>query len=269
MCHFRYSGKSYAAKKIHPSLTDDVSPEEKEAVKNNFVQECLCCSAIQHPNVVQFLGVYYPKRCDFPVMVMELMSCSLRTFIEKNQSQIDNKVKISILYGISLGLSYLHSRDPQIIHRDLSSNNIMLTDQLIAKIGDLGVAKVIQADKAKTKSRLTRAPGTKDFMPPEALEGDNIVYGTPVDVFSFGCVSLHLFSEKWPTPGPSKIIDDETNKPVAFTEAERRKKYLDTMNDEKIIILKQLVERCLHDVPKLRPTIEEASDLIMLLRVSL
>lgn len=201
-------------------------------------------------------------------MVMELMSGSLNCFIEKNQSQIDNKTKTSILYGVSLGLSFLHRREPQIIHRDLSSNNIMLTNKLVAKIGDLGVAKVIQADKTMTKSRLTKAPGTQHFMPPEALEGENIVYGTPIDVFSFGCVALHVFSEKWPKPGPSKITDAETNKPVAFTEAERRKKYLDMMIDEEIIVLKQLVERCLSDAPKLRPTIEEASDLIMLLRVS-
>ena len=145
----------------------------------------------------------------------------------------------------------------------------MLTDRLVAKIGDLGVAKVIRDDKINSKSILTKAPGTQDFMPPEALEGENVVYGTPVDVFSFGCVSLHVFSEEWPRPGPSKIIDEEADRPVAHTEVERRKKYLDMMIDEEVIVMKQLVERCLSDIPKLRPTIEETSDLVMLLKVSL
>ena len=202
-------------------------------------------------------------------MVMELMSCSLTSFIQKNQSQIKNKTKTSILYGVSLGLSFLHRREPQIIHRDLSSNNVMLTDRLVAKIGDLGVAKVIRDDKINSKSILTKAPGTQDFMPPEALEGENLVYGTPVDVFSFGCVALHVFSEEWPRPGPSKIIDEEADRPVAYTEVERREKYLDMMIDEEVIVIKQLVERCLSDIPKLRPAIAEASDLVMLLRVSL
>jgi len=202
--NFRYQGKEYAAKKIHTILTDEVSPEEKETIKNNFIQECLCCSTLQHPNIVQFVGIYYPKKSNFPIMVMELMRYSLRSFIEENQSKsyIDNKTKMSILYGVSLGLSFLHRHEPQIIHRDLSSNNIMLTDQLVAKIGDLGVAKVIQADTKMTKSRLTKAPGTQDFMPPEALEGDDIVYGTPVDVFSFGCVALHLFTKN----GPNQVL---------------------------------------------------------------
>ena len=197
------------------------------------------------------------------------MSCSLTRFVEKNQSKIENKTKTSILYDVSLGLSFLHRREPQIIHRDLSSNNVMLTELLKAKIGDLGVAKVIRDDKLNSKSRLTKAPGTQDFMPPETLEGDDLVYGTPVDVFSFGCVALHVFSEEWPRPGPSKMMDEETDRPVAYTEIERRKKYLDLMVDEEVIVIKQLVERCLKDMPKSRPTIEEASDLVMLLRVSL
>jgi len=56
---------------------------------------------------------------------------------------------------------------------------------------------------------------------------------------------------------------------VAYTEVEQHKKYLDMMIDEEIAVLKELVEHCLSDNPNLHPTMEEASDLIMLLRVSL
>lgn len=265
----RYHEKLYAAKKIHASLTEEVSPEERETIKKNFIEQCLCCSAIQHPNVVQFFGIYYPKRSDFPIMVMELMACSLTSFIEKSLSHISNKTKISIVHGISLGLSYLHKHEPQIVHCDLSSNNVMLTNNLVAKIGDLGVAKVIRAHKKKTKNRLTQDPGTLDFMPPEVLQGGHTVYDTPVDVFSFGCVALHVFTGKWPKPCPTKITDDKTNKPIAFAEVDRRKKYLDKMVNGEVILLKELVERCLNDNPDLRPTIEEASDSVMQLRVSL
>ena len=91
------------------------------------------------------------------------------------------ETKLFILHDVSLGLSYLHGHHPAIIHRDLSSNNVLLTRNLTAKIGDLGMAKMIRASK-QTKSRFTRAPGTVDFMPPEALVEDPD-YGTPVDVF--------------------------------------------------------------------------------------
>jgi len=81
----------------------------------------------------------------------------------------------------------------------------MLTSKLVAKIGDLGVAKVIRADRTQTKSRLTTAPGCLDFMPPETFVA-NPEYGFPVDVFSFGGIALHVFSEEWPSPGKSIVI---------------------------------------------------------------
>ena len=129
---------------------------------------------------------------------MELMDTSLTSFIEKNQSKIAMKTKLSILHDVSLGLSYLHCRRPAVVHRDLSSNNVLLSGRgnLVAKISDLGTAKMIRADSKQTKSRLTTAPGTPHFMPPEALDEEDPVYGTPVDVFSFAGVALHLFSEK-------------------------------------------------------------------------
>ena len=83
-----------------------------------------------------------------------------------------------------------------IVHRDLSSNNVLLTSQFVAKISDLGVAKVIQADSKKTK---TCAPGTVDFMPPEALL-ETPEYGPPLDVFSYGGVILHVVNQEWPKP---------------------------------------------------------------------
>jgi len=130
-------------------------------------------------------------------MVMELMDISLTSFVENNKSRIAFGNKISILYDVSLGLSFLHNHKPQILHRDLSPNNVMLTiKQHVAKIGDLGVAKVVRADNRQTKSKLTKAPGSPHFMPPEALVEDNPVYGTPVDVFSYGGIALHVFSEE-------------------------------------------------------------------------
>ena len=79
-------------------------------------------------------------------------------------------------------MSHLHARRPAVVHRDLSSNNVLLSGKghFVVKISDLGTAKMIRADSKQTKSRLTTAPGTLHFMPPEALEEDDPVYGTPV-----------------------------------------------------------------------------------------
>ena len=176
------------------------------------------------------------------------------------------ETKLSILQHVSLGLSHLHARRPAVVHRDLSSNNVLLTSHLVAKISDLGTAKMIRADSKQTKSRLTTAPGTLHFMPPEALEEDDPVYGTPVDVFSFGGIALHLFSEEWPTPSGPKKRDPTTNKLVALSEAQRRQRYLDTMTVEGAA-LKQMVTRCLDDDPDQRPPIREVSQMIKSVKV--
>jgi len=137
----------------------------------------------------------------------------------------------------------------------------MLTSTLVAKIGDLGVAKVVRADSTKTRSKLTTAPGTLHFMPPEALDDADPIYGTPVDVFSFGGIALHVFSEEWPTPSGAKIRDPTTNEMVSLSEVSRRKKYLDKMTG-RAIELKPLIERCLDDDPIKRPTMGEVKETI-------
>ena len=73
------------------------------------------------------MGVYYTERSDLPIMVIELMDTSLTSFIENNQSKIAVETKLSILHDVSLGLSYLHARRPAVVHRDLSSNNVLLS----------------------------------------------------------------------------------------------------------------------------------------------
>ena len=262
----KHDGIVCAAKRIHSILTDNVSPREKQERKDNFVRECLYGSSIDHPNIVKFLGVYYPSsRCSLPDMVFELMATSLTVFVGSNKSMMAFETKLSILYDVSVGLSYLHNRQPVILHRDLSSNNIMLTDKLVAKIGDLGVAKIIRADSKQTRSKLTGNPGTLHFMPPEASI-EEPVYSTPIDVFSFGCVALHVLSEEWPKPSVQKIRDPITKRLVALSEVERRQQYLDKITGN-ATVLKQMVRRCLDDDPDGRPSIQVVSSIIEPLKV--
>ena len=261
-----YLGLSCAAKEIHALLLNGVNAEDKKAIKDSFMRECYHSSKIRHPNIVQFMGVYYCEQSDLPIMVMELMDAGLTSFIEENKSKIAVGTKLSILHDVSLGLSYLHGRHPAIIHRDLSSNNVLLSKgHLIAKISDLGMARMIKADSKQTRSRLTTAPGTLHFMPPEALDEEDPIYGTPIDVFSFAGVALHLFSEDWPTPSAQKKRDPSTRKLVALSEVQRRQQYLDKMIN--VTVLRETVVRCLEDDPDERPKIFEVSQILEGLKV--
>jgi len=170
-------------------------------------------------------------------------------------------VNISIIHDVSLGLRYLHARD--IIHRDLSSNNILLTKHLTAKIADLGVAKLIDPDGTRSH---TLAPDTLYFLPPEAIS-TRPQYGKPVDVFSLGCVMTHLMTHEWPEPAAETHYDETLGRKVVLSEVERRQFYLDKILEPRI--LKDIILLCLHDSSKFRPTIAEVCERVETLKTSI
>jgi len=265
----KYCGKSFAAKEIHSTLLELSGKKERQAIRKSFLHECYNCSILRHPNIVQFIGVYWPEqKSDLPVMVMELMDCNLTTYIDKHP-RINHKIKYSILCDIAYGLAYLHAQNPPVVHRDLSPNNILLTNQLVAKIGDLGVAKVIQAGGKQTEknAKHTKLPGTADFMPPEAFN-DKPVYDTSLDIFSFGGITLYVVTEQWPTPTAATEFDPDTRQVKGRTEVERRHVFISQM-DEEFRELKEKVVNCLDNDPEGRPAICEILEEIESLKENL
>ena len=207
------------------------------------------------------MGIYFPKESStIPVIIMELMDESLRDYVNKLPKNVWMK-KSSILIDVAEGLSYLHAQKPAVVHRDLSPNNILLKvskgEVIVAKIADLGVAKIIKADRKATQSVLTKVPGTMDFMPPECFD-DEPVYGVSLDVFSYGGIMLFVATRQWPTPTAQVGRDPKTNKRVVRSEVERRQKFLDDMTGY-AEWLKPLVESCLSDDPSKRPIMSAVS----------
>ena len=253
-----YYGTVCAAKEVHSILITGVGAAEFQRTRDNFLRECRQCAELRHPNIVQFLGVYYKPGSPIPTLVMEKMDESLRSALER-YSNIPMPIKLSILLDVSLGLRYLHGQ--KIVHRDLSSNNILLTTLLRAKISDLGVAKVVRADSKKS---LTKVPGTADFMPPEA-QLDMPIYDNSLDVFSYGGVVLHTATQLWPTPSAVKQYDPKTKKVRGFTEVERRQSYIDQMTRNAKDLV-PLAVQCLNETPDARPTMISVSETVKKLK---
>lgn len=237
-------GVACAAKEVHSMLIENVTPNEFETTKVSFLDECAKSGRLIHPNIVQVLGIHYPTpEAKLPWLIMEMMETSLKQFLENHKKdEVPFYIKVSILVDISQGLEFLHGQN--IVHRDLSSNNVLLTKHFVAKISDLGTAKFILHSGMKTQ---TQTPGTLHFMPPEAL----LVkprYGKPVDVFSFACIILHAMSHQWPEPR-DRIPDGSM---TALTEVQRREEYLESCTP---VFLNKLVEMCPHNRPEERPVI--------------
>ena len=182
---------------------------------------------------------------------MEKMQFSLKDLI-KNYGNLKWEKKLSILNDVCFGLQYLHSRNPPIVHRGLTPNNILLCSHFRAKITDLGVAKVMHVNGTKI---LVQASGTEDFMPPESLFSKTVC-GPPLDIFSFGGVILYICTHQWPQPAPLVDFDPNTGNRIVSTEVGRRQQYLDKMFGV-YTDLKSLVTSCLADNPKNRPSVAQ------------
>ena len=198
---------------------------------------------------------------------MELMDESLTTYAVKRD--VCFKERMAILQDVAEGLNCLHTCCiPPVIHRDLSPNNILLkhlkAPLLVAKLSDLGVAKAIDFDK---RQYLTKAPGTTDFMPPEALENDP-KYDTSLDVFSYGGITLYTVNGIWPKPTAATKFDPITGRVKGISEVERRQEHLDKMTGE-TMVLRPLIEACLDNNPVKRPAISELLEKIKPLKVHL
>ena len=220
MLEVDYLGLKCAGKKIHELL---LRQGDASYTVRKFEGECHLLSQVRHPNIVQFLGVAFQQGLQAPILVMEFLPTNLTSCLEQH-SIFPKEISYSILYDVALGLHYLHSQSSVTIHRDLSSNNVLLTSNMSAKISDLGVARIIDFTPLQI-SHMTQTPGTPAFMPPEVMVA-NPKYDTSVDEFSYGIMMIHIFSGRWPEPqvGPNRTELDGTMIPVS--EAERREVFL-------------------------------------------
>ena len=239
-----YMGLKCAGKKIHDLL---LRQGDDSYIVRRFEEECRLLSQVRHPNIIQFLGVYFQQGVQEPILVMEFLPTNLTICIEQ-YGILPKDTNYFILHDVALGLRYLHSQTPPIIHRDLSSNNVLLTPNMTAKISDLGVARMLNLTPLQI-SRMTQTPGTPTYMPPEVMVA-NPKYDTSVDEFSYGILMIHMFSGRWPEPqvGPSRTEPDGRLIPV--TEAERREMFLQAIGNDHPLM--DLILKCIHNHPQAR-----------------
>ena len=244
-----YMGLKCAGKKIHEMLLGQ--GDDTYAIRR-FEEECCLLSRVHHPNIVQFLGVYFKVGLQAPILVMEFLPANLTTCIEQ-YGILPKDINYSVLHDVALGLCYLHSQTPPIIHRDLSSNNVLLTSNMTAKISDLGVARILNLTHLRV-SHMTGSPGTPAYMPPEVMVA-NPKYNTSVDTFSYGIMMIHAFSGRWPEPqiGPNRTEPDGRLIPV--TEAERREVFLQAIGNDHPLM--DLILNCICNHPQARSRANE------------
>ena len=156
----KYCGCSVAVKQIHELI---LSPHNRTL----FEREMDVASRCRHPCLLQFVGATNEEGS--PLFVTELMESSLRALLEQRHPAETEVSTISL--DVARALNYLHQKKPPIIHRDISSANVLLWrqgDKWRGKVSDYGTVNFMQ-------HTMTAGPGAMIYMAPEALTSKQTV----------------------------------------------------------------------------------------------
>ena len=240
-----------AAKILHRTIVDPNDPGS-ERVLQQFRQECLFLNGIRHPHIVQYLGVCTDPDTKLPALVMELLDESLTKMLERLKHPLYYYVQVDLCHDIALEITYLHSNG--IIHRDLSSNNVLVIAGKRAKVSDFGMSKLAPSKLKMTP--LTLCPGTLAYMSPEALK-ELPKYTEKLDVFSEGVIIIQVSTRLFPDPGPAMIEVEDPRSPVGtlqvpVPEIIRRKNHIKMIDPRHPLL--PLASMCLEYKGRDRPT---------------
>ena len=232
--------------------------DHRKSMLRKFELECIQHASFRHPNIVQVIGIHSTPGSSIPMLILEYMPMSLNKCLDS--TSIPLSLKYRMLLDVCLGLRFLHGQDPPFIHRDLTANNVLLSEGIRAKIADFGVGRVIDAI-AKKNMTMTIAPGTQAYMPPEAKVAKP-KYNVKLDVFSFGVLVIHIFLQVWPLPlcGETTHDPNDPDKLIPVSQVEMRVEYFDTMGGDNP--LSHLSKKCLSNNPAKRPDIAEIQVLL-------
>ena len=252
-----------AAKLLHSALFQFNDPG-MPAMMMRFQQECELMGRIRHPCIVQYLGTVQDPESHRPILLMELMDESLTKFLERSSGPLAYHLQVNLSYDIALALAYLHSNG--VVHRDLSSNNVLITAGSRAKVTDFGMLKLLEQNMRMTP--LTKCPGTVAYMPPEALV-DEPEYTDKLDCFSLGVLMIQIITRNFPEPTKATLTVHDPKYPtgrvlVPVPEVERRKRDVDLVDISHPI--KPISLNCLKDIEAERPTAQDVCHQLAKLR---
>jgi serine/threonine protein kinase len=192
----RSSGKFFALKTIPAKRSTDPKGQDREATL--AFSEALRLASLQHPNLVMIHGAFIDRVTIGTVMQREVPRVSivmdycdggdLRKYYREQPDPLDEARVLQLLQPMLSGLAYIHSK--RVVHRDIKSENVLLSSGDVVKIADFGLAK-----KEDSLSKTQRA-GTPLYMSPEANAGHA---HAPADIFALAIIAIELATKAWPS----------------------------------------------------------------------
>nr|XP_009387279.1 PREDICTED: MDIS1-interacting receptor like kinase 2-like [Musa acuminata subsp. malaccensis] len=240
------SGELLAVKNIHLPDTEGTCDEKP------FQTEIKTLTQIRHRNIVKLYGFCSSPRRKF--LVYEYMERGSLGSVLRSETaaELDWVKRVSIVKDVARALFYMHHDcTPPIVHRDITSNNILLDSEFKACVSDFGIARLLKLDS----SNWTMLAGTRGYLAPELAYTMRVT--TKCDVYSFGVVTLELLVGAYreelisilSSPSGNNVfvkdvLDQRLSLPVA------------RVADEVIAVLTAALS-CANNSPESRPTMKQ------------
>uniref|UniRef100_A0A2C9UNS9 Protein kinase domain-containing protein n=1 Tax=Manihot esculenta TaxID=3983 RepID=A0A2C9UNS9_MANES len=227
-----------------------------------FINEVVILSQINHRNIVKFLGCCLES--EFPLLVYEFISngtLSQHIHVQDQESSLPWEDRFRIAGEVAGAVAYMHSAaSVPIFHRDIKSSNILLDEKYSAKVSDFGTSRLISYDKTHIT---TIVQGTFGYLDPEYFYTSQFTEKS--DVYSFGVVLIELLSGEKPIS--STRAEDEKNLVAHFislAEENSLEKILDPRvareaSAEVVHAVAKLAMNCVRSNAKNRPSMREVA----------
>mmetsp|Transcript_96008 Transcript_96008/g.271755 ORF Transcript_96008/g.271755 Transcript_96008/m.271755 type:complete len:601 (-) Transcript_96008:180-1982(-) len=180
------TGQAIAAKEI---FIDSNSKSDKD-YRASLENEIAIMRSLTHPRIVTYLGHDYIE--DRLYIYLDYMPGGSLSQVLKENGPLDESLIAEYVRQLLDGLHYLHTRDPQILHRDIKGGNILVGSDCCVKLADFGCSKRAM----ETMMTHTMMRGSIPWMAPEVIVHSR--YGRAADVWSFGCLVIEAATARVP-----------------------------------------------------------------------